>query len=99
MWLKKASQCPSCRVSITPENPCREIIGKEQSNPRKTHPQSFNYPYFLPLAGGTNENYNNDDPSIKKGLRKTRGELLLQEYEVGFNVIFMLVQICNWLYV
>lgn len=28
MWLKKASQCPSCRVSITPENPCREIIGK-----------------------------------------------------------------------
>ncbi|TNM90947.1 hypothetical protein fugu_003236 [Takifugu bimaculatus] len=57
MWLKKASQCPSCRVSITPENPCREIIG------------------------GTNENYNSDDPSIKQCLRKTRGELLLQEYE------------------
>lgn len=47
--------------------------------------QSVNYYYFLVLAGGTNENYNNDDPSIKKCLRKTRGELLLQEYEVGFS--------------
>lgn len=28
MWLKKASQCPTCRVPITAENPCREIIGK-----------------------------------------------------------------------
>ncbi|XP_036837945.1 ORC ubiquitin ligase 1 [Oncorhynchus mykiss] len=27
IWLKKASQCPSCRVPITSENPCREIIG------------------------------------------------------------------------
>lgn len=28
MWLKKASQCPTCRVPITTENPCREIIGE-----------------------------------------------------------------------
>ncbi|KAL4635750.1 RING finger protein 219 [Arapaima gigas] len=27
VWLKKASQCPTCRTPITPENPCREIIG------------------------------------------------------------------------
>lgn len=28
MWLKKANQCPTCRVPITAENPCREIIGE-----------------------------------------------------------------------
>lgn len=74
------------------------------------HPNhhSVNDSYFLLLAGGTNENYNNNDPSIKKCLRKTRGELLLQEYEVGFswcyifmfsstNLPFMLVQIYKWL--
>ncbi|XP_030271367.1 RING finger protein 219 isoform X2 [Sparus aurata] len=57
MWLKKASQCPTCRVPITAENPCREIIG------------------------GTNESDHSDNPSTRKCLRKTRGELLLREYE------------------
>ncbi|XP_049902840.1 ORC ubiquitin ligase 1 [Epinephelus moara] len=57
MWLKKASQCPTCRVPITAESPCREIIG------------------------GTNESDHNDSPSMRKCLRKTRGELLLREYE------------------
>nr|XP_046246956.1 ORC ubiquitin ligase 1 [Scatophagus argus] len=57
MWLKKASQCPTCRVPITAENPCREIIG------------------------GTNESDHGDSPSMRKCLRKTRGELLLREYE------------------
>ncbi|AWP01289.1 putative RING finger protein 219 [Scophthalmus maximus] len=57
MWLKKASQCPSCRVPITSESPCREIIG------------------------GTNESDHSDSPSTRKCLRKTRGELLLREYE------------------
>eukprot|EP00063_Salmo_salar_P031775 XP_014006610.1 PREDICTED: RING finger protein 219-like [Salmo salar] len=57
IWLKKASQCPSCRVPITSENPCRQIIG------------------------GTNESESNESYSVKKHLRKTRGELLLREYE------------------
>ncbi|XP_074521764.1 ORC ubiquitin ligase 1 [Halichoeres trimaculatus] len=57
MWLKKASQCPTCRVPITAENPCREIIG------------------------GTNESDHSDSPRMRKCLRKTRGELLLREYE------------------
>lgn len=57
MWLKKASQCPTCRVPITAENPFREIIG------------------------GSNESDHSDSPSIRKCLRKTRGELLLREYE------------------
>ncbi|XP_068175307.1 ORC ubiquitin ligase 1 [Antennarius striatus] len=57
MWLKKASQCPTCRVPITSENPCREIIG------------------------GTNETDHSDFPSMRKCLRKTRGELVLREYE------------------
>ncbi|XP_038557814.1 ORC ubiquitin ligase 1 [Micropterus salmoides] len=56
-WLKKASQCPTCRVPITADNPCREIIG------------------------GTNESDHSDSPSVRKCLRKTRGELLLREYE------------------
>lgn len=45
-----------------------------------------NHYYFLVLAGGTNESYNSDDPSIKQCLRKTRGELLLQEYEVSSSM-------------
>ncbi|XP_070685679.1 ORC ubiquitin ligase 1 [Pempheris klunzingeri] len=57
MWLKKTSQCPTCRVPITAENPCRQIIG------------------------GTNESDYSDSPSVRKCLRKTRGELLLREYE------------------
>ncbi|KAF6732620.1 RING finger protein 219 [Oryzias melastigma] len=57
VWLKKAGQCPTCRVPITAESPCREIIG------------------------GTNEGDHNDNPSMRKCLRKTRGELLLREYE------------------
>ncbi|ERE90525.1 ORC ubiquitin ligase 1 isoform X2 [Cricetulus griseus] len=27
LWLKNNSQCPACRVPITAENPCKEIIG------------------------------------------------------------------------
>ncbi|XP_029945444.1 RING finger protein 219 [Salarias fasciatus] len=57
MWLKKASQCPTCRVPITAESPYREIIG------------------------GSNDSDHSDDPSVRKCLRKTRGELLLREYE------------------
>uniref|UniRef100_A0AAY4DR21 RING-type domain-containing protein n=2 Tax=Denticeps clupeoides TaxID=299321 RepID=A0AAY4DR21_9TELE len=57
VWLKKAGQCPTCRVPITPENPCREIIG------------------------ATHESESADSHSVKKRLRKTRGELLLREYE------------------
>ncbi|KAK1891530.1 ORC ubiquitin ligase 1 [Dissostichus eleginoides] len=65
MWLKKASQCPSCRVPITAENPCREIIG------------------------GTNESEHNDNPSMRKCLRKTRGELLLREYEEEMEGLYI----------
>ncbi len=34
------------------------------------------------VIGGTNESDHNDSPSMKRCLRKTRGELLLREYEV-----------------
>ncbi|XP_074839051.1 ORC ubiquitin ligase 1 [Carettochelys insculpta] len=27
VWLKNNSQCPACRIPITPDNPCKEIIG------------------------------------------------------------------------
>ncbi|NWV01473.1 RN219 protein, partial [Upupa epops] len=27
VWLKNNNQCPACRTPITPENPCKEIIG------------------------------------------------------------------------
>ncbi|KAM6943428.1 ORC ubiquitin ligase 1 [Xenentodon cancila] len=63
MWLKEANQCPTCRVPITAEQPCREIIG------------------------GTNEGEHSDSPSMRKCLRKTRGELLLREYEEEIDVL------------
>lgn len=34
------------------------------------------------FTGGTNESDHSDSPSMRKCLRKTRGELLLREYEV-----------------
>ncbi|NXG21949.1 RN219 protein, partial [Grallaria varia] len=34
VWLKNNNQCPACRIPITPENPCKEIIGgTSESNP------------------------------------------------------------------
>uniref|UniRef100_A0A8C2GTD0 RING finger protein 219-like n=2 Tax=Cyprinus carpio TaxID=7962 RepID=A0A8C2GTD0_CYPCA len=57
VWLEKSSQCPTCRVAITPENPCREIIG------------------------ATTDCESSESDSVKRRLRKTRGELLLREYE------------------
>ncbi|NXG00282.1 RN219 protein, partial [Sakesphorus luctuosus] len=27
VWLRNNNQCPACRIPITPENPCKEIIG------------------------------------------------------------------------
>ncbi|XP_066477561.1 ORC ubiquitin ligase 1 [Tiliqua scincoides] len=34
VWLKNNSQCPACRIPITTENPCKEIIGgASESNP------------------------------------------------------------------
>ncbi|KAM4593308.1 ORC ubiquitin ligase 1 [Odontesthes bonariensis] len=38
MWLKKTSQCPTCRVSITAENPCREIIGGTNEGDHSDNP-------------------------------------------------------------
>ncbi|CAL8350246.1 unnamed protein product [Merluccius merluccius] len=56
-WMRNVSQCPACRVPITPENPCRELI-----------------------AGSSDgENVLNSETSRR--LRKTRGALLLREYE------------------
>ncbi|XP_011809228.1 PREDICTED: RING finger protein 219 isoform X1 [Colobus angolensis palliatus] len=38
LWLKNNSQCPACRVPITPENPCKEIIGgTSESEPTLSH--------------------------------------------------------------
>lgn len=36
----------------------------------------------IAFTGGTNESDHSDSPSMRKCLRKTRGELLLREYEV-----------------
>ncbi|XP_076871275.1 uncharacterized protein obi1 [Brachyhypopomus gauderio] len=63
VWLKRASQCPTCRVPITPENPCREILG------------------------ATNDSESNESYSVKQRLRKTRGELLLREYEDEMEIL------------
>lgn len=40
MWLKKASQCPTCRVPITAENPCREIIGGTNESDHNEKPSA-----------------------------------------------------------
>lgn len=34
LWLKNNNQCPACRVPITPENPCKDIIGGTSENER-----------------------------------------------------------------
>ncbi|XP_070826241.1 ORC ubiquitin ligase 1 [Chaetodon trifascialis] len=40
MWLTKASQCPTCRVPITAENPCREIIGGTSESDHSDSPST-----------------------------------------------------------
>ncbi|XP_034048953.1 ORC ubiquitin ligase 1 [Thalassophryne amazonica] len=42
-WLKKAEQCPTCRVAITPENPCREIIGGSSESDHSHSPSTKKY--------------------------------------------------------
>lgn len=32
MWLEKSKQCPTCRVDINPENPCRRVLGGIENN-------------------------------------------------------------------
>ena len=27
LWLEKSKQCPTCRIAINKENPCRRILG------------------------------------------------------------------------
>lgn len=103
VWLEKSSQCPTCRVAITPENPCREIIGNV-NRPHNHILFFFNVSYrtlfvlgkmcvikylFLSLCvcvfmltGATTDSESNESCSVKRRLRKTRGELLLREYEV-----------------
>ncbi|NXU18017.1 RN219 protein, partial [Pardalotus punctatus] len=34
VWLKNNNQCPACRIPITPENPCKEIIGGTSESDR-----------------------------------------------------------------
>uniref|UniRef100_A0A8D0DRX4 ORC ubiquitin ligase 1 n=1 Tax=Salvator merianae TaxID=96440 RepID=A0A8D0DRX4_SALMN len=34
VWLKNNSQCPACRIPITSDNPCKEVLGgTSESNP------------------------------------------------------------------
>ncbi|XP_020666506.2 ORC ubiquitin ligase 1 isoform X2 [Pogona vitticeps] len=34
VWLKNNSQCPACRIPISPDNPCKEVLGgTSESNP------------------------------------------------------------------
>lgn len=42
----------------------------------------FILPSCVSVAGGTNDSDHSDSASMKKCLRKTRGELLFREYEV-----------------
>jgi len=44
VWLEKSSQCPTCRVAITPENPCREIIGNNETS------QSYLVVFFFSVS-------------------------------------------------
>lgn len=32
IWLEKTKQCPTCRISINKENPCRRILGGIENN-------------------------------------------------------------------
>ncbi|XP_029458906.1 RING finger protein 219 isoform X2 [Rhinatrema bivittatum] len=66
VWLKNNNQCPACRIPITPDNPCKEIIGCGSKSP---------------MAGGTGENDCIVSHPVRKHLRKTRLELLHKEYE------------------
>ncbi|CAL8246878.1 unnamed protein product [Lota lota] len=56
-WMQNVSQCPACRVPITTDNPCRELIA------------------------GSSDGEEVQNRETSRRLRKTRGTLLLREYE------------------
>lgn len=62
------------------------VINAQHITPIKANWLYLIYVFFLKLmhlfAGGTNEGDHSDSSSMRKCLRKTRGELLFREYEV-----------------
>lgn len=43
IWLEKTKQCPTCRVSITKDNPCRRLLGGYDSKDDLLVPTEFSH--------------------------------------------------------
>lgn len=46
IWLEKSKQCPTCRVAISAETPCRRILGglENTDDVDKLKPADFSHP-------------------------------------------------------
>uniref|UniRef100_A0A8D0G6F8 ORC ubiquitin ligase 1 n=1 Tax=Sphenodon punctatus TaxID=8508 RepID=A0A8D0G6F8_SPHPU len=81
VWLKNNSQCPACRIPITPENPCKEIIGGT----------SESEPIFSPAVRKhlrktrlelLHKEYEDEIESLQKELEDLRGKNLSLEAQL-----------------
>ncbi|KAM3837266.1 ORC ubiquitin ligase 1 [Vipera latastei] len=81
VWLKNNSQCPACRIPITPDNPCKEVLGgTSESNPvfspairkqlRKTRLEILH------------KEYEDEIESLQKELETLKGENLSLESQL-----------------
>lgn len=43
IWLEKSRQCPTCRIAINKENPCRKILGGIDSKDDLLVPTDFSH--------------------------------------------------------
>ncbi|XP_019380764.1 PREDICTED: RING finger protein 219 [Gavialis gangeticus] len=81
VWLKNNSQCPACRIPITPDNPCKEIIGGT----------SESEPIFSPAVRKhlrktrlelLHKEYEDEIESLQKEMEELRGKYLSLESQL-----------------
>ena len=43
IWLENSKACPTCRIPINKDNPCRKILGGSDSNEDQLMPTDFSH--------------------------------------------------------
>ncbi|XP_044285495.1 ORC ubiquitin ligase 1 [Varanus komodoensis] len=81
VWLKNNSQCPACRIPITPDNPCKEVLGGTSEND----------PVFSPAVRKQlrktrlellHKEYEDEIESLQKELEELKGKNLSLESQL-----------------
>ncbi|XP_053563825.1 ORC ubiquitin ligase 1 [Bombina bombina] len=94
LWLKNNNQCPACRVPITPENPCKDIIGGTSetecmlSHPVRKHLRKAR----LELL---HKEYEEEIESLVNEMEELKGKNIKLEEQLSMKVDPVTVASCN----